>query len=163
MAVYAVVPAENVLEDPFVMCFGATNTTLFKNEVLLGCPDVEAGTRYVVTRRDGRLLTHDEWVGEGRPDVLRHVGVSGVERELFPRLEEVHDYMDAQAFFYSTPLLASLTLGTSGGSWTRDDETGDTYYWLCSVHDLTDAGQELVRSLRRLYGRPVWLLTWLDT
>lgn len=163
---YAVVPAETgigVIGDPFLVCYGAANTTLMRNEVLLGCAEIDSARSYVTTA-DGRLLTTEEWEAAGRPAWLRQIHQSTVEGLLFPMMDDVESIRDAEGFLYSMPLLASLTLGTTGGSWYQQDaDSTRNPYWLCRVEDLTDEGRELVRLLRRLYTRPVWLLTWLDT
>lgn len=58
----------------------------------------------------------------------------------------------------SVPFLASVTLGSSTGAWLNTDN-----YWTCSRADLTDAGEDLIRNLEQMYGRPVHLLTFVDT
>ena len=59
----------------------------------------------------------------------------------------------------SKDLHAAVLLGTSGGSWV--DAAGDP--WACKRQDLSEAGEELVAGLEKLYGLPVELLTFIDT
>ncbi len=72
----------------------------------------------------------------------------------------------------SRDLLATVLLGTSGGSWSNLHPCSNPKckhqkglpYWICSESDLTPEGKRLVALLSKLYGgRKVHLLTFLDT
>ena len=64
----------------------------------------------------------------------------------------------------SVDLLAAVCLGSTGGSWyTGDLALLNGRMWTATYADLTEEGQALVRALMDLYGRPVHLLTFLDT
>ena len=95
-----------------------------------------------------------------------------------PEVEYGHDDYDMQVMTSGPTVLAALCLGTSGGSWSYlGDEVrgeygeyeadmrrrGDDVYWQCREEDLTPDGVALVESLRKLYGRDVELVTYLDT
>lgn len=57
------------------------------------------------------------------------------------------------------PMYAAICLGTSGGSWVKED--GE--FWEASAVDLTDGGLELVAALNVLYGTDAKLVTVVDT
>ena len=62
---------------------------------------------------------------------------------------------------YSVPLLAALTLGSTGWvGWHIEEEE----YWLCGNGDLTVDGLKLVEAIENLYpGCRTMITTWLDT
>ncbi|MEU1883483.1 hypothetical protein ABZ470_39770 [Streptosporangium sp. NPDC020072] len=73
---------------------------------------------------------------------------AGDYREVWPEAGE-----------YSTPLLAAMCLGGSGGCWTTPD--GD--HWECGYDDLSPSGKALFDALAVLYGRKPTILTVIDT
>ncbi len=62
--------------------------------------------------------------------------------------------------YYSDPVLAAVCLGTCGRGF-YDEPNGRQ--WQCTRDDLENAGRELCDLLERLYGRPVLLVTLIDT
>ena len=67
-----------------------------------------------------------------------------------PRVEASH---------YSHKYLACVCLGASNTTFLNDDESR----FIVTKNDLTPEGKTLVESLETLYGRPVELLTFIDT
>lgn len=78
-----------------------------------------------------------------------------VEQALWP-LDDGEDALGGRAR-WSTPCLAMVCLGTSGGSWWDSD------YWHATRADLTVTGRQLVDALAALYGREPLIVTFLDT
>jgi hypothetical protein len=67
-------------------------------------------------------------------------------------------------------VLACVPLGSSDGCWWRGDPDSDKPSaedpycpWECMLEDLTSEGRTIVRGLQELYGRPVRLVTHIDT
>lgn len=56
-------------------------------------------------------------------------------------------------------LLGALCLGTSGGSWTK--ENGD--FWQVDWEDIQDAGVKILNELELVYGVEAVLITVVDT
>lgn len=58
----------------------------------------------------------------------------------------------------STPVLASVCLGTSGTAYADDNG-----YFHAGMDDITDRGWVAIIALNRLYGRQPVIITYLDT
>lgn len=55
-----------------------------------------------------------------------------------------------------------ICLGTSGGSWWRENENGGDC-WRATRDDLTDPGRALLDGLADLHGHEPVIVTFLDT
>ena len=78
-----------------------------------------------------------------------------LEEEFFPQLRS------ASPNYSSIPLLACISLGSTGWSGYCDDKG----YWRCRYEDLTEGGKQIYDALDKLYGTmtKLSLVTWLDT
>lgn len=75
--------------------------------------------------------------------------------DLFPSLD-----VDPRQEKTSRPVLAAVCLGTCGRGFY---DGPNARQWQCTRDDLENAGRELCDLLERLYGRPVLLVTLIDT
>lgn len=82
------------------------------------------------------------------------------EQDLYPNIFSENNISEIVRSA-SVPLLASVTLGTTGWS-GYDNQRGD--YWICQYEDLTREGKALYDQLGQLYGNHhIHLITVLDT
>lgn len=131
-------------EDAWLDCFGGSNTTLDYQEAMVGTD----------TLVDGQVLYTEENEDTWEDEVSE---VAHATKLIFPNFyAKVSKARRGQ----SVPLLASIVLGSSGGTWA--DSNGDP--WRCSFEDLDTDGQALVENLKKLYGSKadLHLITWMD-
>lgn len=86
----------------------------------------------------------------------RHFPFYGETKKFRPKIRPKH-----VSEFDSFPCLAVMTIGSTGWTGTREDESD----WVCTYEDLTDEGKVFYDSVRNLYGEncELFLLTFIDT
>ncbi len=135
---------EDWWEDAFLDCFGGSNTTLEYQETMAGTDSLVDGKVPYTQEMDE---TWDEEVSK----------LAYATKLVFPHFFD--SQVEKGKRYRSKAILASVILGSSGGTWERN---GD--YWRCSFEDLDIDGQELVDLMRKLYGSKaeLHLITWVD-
>ena len=136
---------ENWWEDTFVVCWGGGNTSLEYQEGMTGTDTMK-----------------DEWVpyypqlDAEWPEMVADKAFA--TKFFFPSFYEMEKPRNIRE--RSIPLLASVVLGSSGGSWC----IGERDYFRCTYADLTTEGKTLYDSLKTLYGdkAELHLITWID-
>jgi hypothetical protein len=133
---------ENWWDDSFLICFGGSNTALDYQELLAGTD----------TLLDTKVPYSDE--AEDNWDAER-AKVADATNLLYPRFFTEK----AKGQYQSVPVLAAVTLGSTGGTWMKNEN-----YWRCSYEDLDIQGKALYDSLKQLYGEKadLHLVTWVD-
>jgi hypothetical protein len=176
--VMAVVPDDMTFNDyeyqekderPFERCHMDTLPCLPQPNALQD-PDPHAGDPYV---RCPRCLSDSPWEFETAPfnecpvckAQLTDDEAKEAHRQIFP-LQEKHwpwanDKDPTMVDFtkHSRAFLACVCLGSSNITWVSDGYER----FIATKDDLTSDGVELVEKLEQLYGRPVELLTLIDT
>lgn len=80
-----------------------------------------------------------------------------LEEELFPFMHS--DKKENVERYQSFPLLACVTMGSTGWSGCGKDE-----YWRCRYEDLNENGKIIYDALKKEYNKAdLLLVTWLDT
>lgn len=121
-------------EEPWNVCAGPTGT------IALPLPDV-------VVHDPGEVYTD----GMGEFTALMNT----------PPQQRDDREMDRAIAYSGAPVLACVVLGSSGGSWAGVGEVGD-YFQVTRDH-LDIQGVEIVDGMEEMYGRPVHIVTYLDT
>lgn len=135
--VFAHVLAEDV-PDSFVHCIGPRTT--------VGLPVADPSKRFTVLALPvADLIAHDP---------------GGVYAET---LDDPEKWGGHTWCFGGGSVLASVCLGTSGGTWWYGDYPSSGTMWGCERHNLTSEGLALIESLERLYSTRVHLVTYIDT
>lgn len=136
-------------KEELSVCCGTLNTYDFLSEVL-----VNDDKNYLSVPRSESYPTIEQLDLEQSEHERR-------QRKYFPCLQRKFEERDIYRTFLSTPLIASILLGSTGWS-GYSEEKGE--YWYCTLDDLTVAGKRLYATLQDLYeGHEIRLLTYLDT
>jgi len=133
----------NWWDDAFLVCFGGSNTSLEYQEQL-------AGTDTLIDEKA-------TWVEDQDIYDKEVADLAYATNLLFPNFHNKEK--DKHKRGRSLPVLAQITLGSTGGTWMKNDK-----YWTCSVNDLDLQGKALYEQLQLLYEdkATLHLVTWAD-
>ena len=136
---------ENWWEDMFVVCWGGSNTSLEYQEGM-------AGTDTLVDE----FVPYYEELDASWDEMVADKAFA--TKSFFPDFYDKDKPKNVRE--RSVSLLASVVLGSSGGTWCK----GERGYFRCTYADLTEDGKVLYDSLKKLYGEKaaLHLITWID-
>lgn len=109
---------------------------------------------------------HDNFSKLGEDEFAEFLRCGGeqrffLEEELFPFIQNEEQNQEK---YQSFPLLACITMGSTGWSGFGGGDPQNEDYWRCQYEDLNDNGKLIYDTMKKEYPKSALLLvTWLDT